>query len=480
MGITSDHSKSQIKFIQIWIYLALTGISAGVLILSIHIFTPYSYWLDELFSVNASSRGWGDLYRSILSDVHPPLYQIILKCWILFFAADEVSTRMLSWAFSIATLYITYKSSKRHGDIFLICALLAIASNGYFSYYGNEVRAYSMLMFCSTLMLLNMPTEKSQATSNLFLLSCILTSWVHYFGLLIASSTLLYLLIFKTEGTGQRIKVITAGLIMSIWPIHHIVNGSLTSKSGGEFWIESSGPIDTVRFASSAIIPSDIPFSGFIFVTMILGLFLCLWYISTKKESGELASTALGRQALAIWTGLIALVGLIDLHTPMSTGRNFIVTVPFFAVSVAAVVAGLSKIHTRGVMLLMAMLLTLCIALLPKSLEEVSRKAQAPEDWRNAIHLALEQSSGKDIYVVQWGEDITDHYIREFSDTKQTVHTYKIGETQIKGPSVIIFARLSPQLRDSLLVDMKVSGGRRIFPEETSKKDNRVGVYAVH
>ncbi|MEB3323146.1 MAG: hypothetical protein VKI81_10030, partial [Synechococcaceae cyanobacterium] len=35
----------------------------------------YSYWLDELYSVTASSQGWKVLYLHwIPNDVHPPLY----------------------------------------------------------------------------------------------------------------------------------------------------------------------------------------------------------------------------------------------------------------------------------------------------------------------------------------------------------------------------------------------------------------------
>lgn len=479
MWIELSQRNQPMAFHRLWKYLALVGVSAGLIILSSIILTPYSYWLDELYSVNASSRNWKELYYFIMSDVHPPLYQVILKCWISMFGAEEVATRTLSWIFSVATLILVHIKTKRYGDIFQTCALLAIASNVYFSHYGNEVRSYSMLMFCSTLIALTMPIERSRSASNIFLISCIIASWVHYFGLLLSIVALTYYFLFNIEGLSGRVKVMACGLIMTFWPLHHIVNGALLGKSGGDFWITSGGFMDTVRFASTAIVPSDLPFSGYIFAGLMLWIFFNLLRLTIKKNSTELAATKLGLQAFAVWIGLIILVGLIDLHTPMSTGRNFIVTVPFFSLSVAAAFSGISTTRNQGVLVLIAVVISCCALLLTKSLEDVSSKAQSPEDWRNATKVAIEQSSGKSLYVVQWGDEITGHYIRKFSNAEQFVHTYKIGETKINNPAVILFARLSPQLLNALDTDMRDAGGRRIFPEDNKKDGNRIGVYVV-
>lgn len=480
MGATLGRVDRPIELGRIWAFLSMVGVGVGVLILSSNILSPYSYWLDELFSVNASSRDWVGLYKVIMADVHPPLYQLILKCWIILFGSGEVATRVLSWLFSVVTLCLAYKMSKRYGSLFLGCFLWVMACNPYFSYYGNEVRAYSMLMCCSTLLLFTMPIEKSRSISNAFLLSCLLASWTHYFGLLMAAVVLFYCFVARVEGIQARLKVVLAGLLITLWPLHHLINGSLIGKTGGSFWIESTGLVDTVRFASTAVIPSDVVFGGFVFVALMAGIFLGLWYVSKRKESRAMASTRFGIQAFAVWCGLIALVGLVDQHTPMSTGRNFIVTVPFFAASVSAIVAGLSNAHPRARLVLLGVVVACCTFLFVKSFEGVSRKAQSPEDWRGATKVAVEQAFGKDLYVVEWGDEITDHYIRKFAPAKPVVHAYRIGETKIKSPSVIIFARLSPKLLDSLLSDMKFSGARRIFPDEKNKEGNRVGVYLVH
>ena len=480
MGAALGRNDSPIDFGRLWVSLSLIGGGVGLLILSSNILLPYSYWLDELFSVNASSREWGGLYKLIMSDVHPPLYQLILKFWIILFGSGEVATRFLSWSFAVVTLWLAYKMSKKYGSLFLGCFLVMIACNPYLSYYGNEVRAYSMLMCCSMLMLFSMPIEKSRSVSNAFLFFCLLASWIHYFGLLMAVIALFYCFVIKIEGLQARLKIALIGLIMTFWPLHHLINGSLIGKAGGSFWIQSNGFLDTVRFASTAVIPSDVVFGGFLFVALMVGIFLGLWYVSKKAESRGMASTKFGVQAFALWCGLIALVGLVDQHTPMSTGRNFIVTVPFFAASVAAVIAGLSKAHPRARWALLGVVVTCSTFLFVTAFEGVVRKAQSPEDWRGATKVAVEQAHGKDIYVVGWGGEITDHYIRKFSPAKPVVHAYRIGETKIKSPAVIIFARLSPKLLDSLSADMKVSGARRIFPGEKNKEGSHVGVYLIH
>ena len=64
-----------------WGYVALLFLAAGVVVSAFTLASPYSYWLDELYSVTASNENFSSLHRIILHDLHPPLYQLLLKGW---------------------------------------------------------------------------------------------------------------------------------------------------------------------------------------------------------------------------------------------------------------------------------------------------------------------------------------------------------------------------------------------------------------
>jgi hypothetical protein len=54
----------------------------GVVLAGTNIWQPYSYWLDELYSVTTSVLPFTEMFRAMLRDVHPPLYQVLLWIWI--------------------------------------------------------------------------------------------------------------------------------------------------------------------------------------------------------------------------------------------------------------------------------------------------------------------------------------------------------------------------------------------------------------
>ena len=53
----------------------------------------YSYWFDELATVSQASLPLPELFRSILFDVHPPLYPLIISAWGNVFGLSEPPPR---------------------------------------------------------------------------------------------------------------------------------------------------------------------------------------------------------------------------------------------------------------------------------------------------------------------------------------------------------------------------------------------------
>jgi uncharacterized membrane protein len=108
-----------------------------------------SLWLDEGTTALVSRMSLEDIFTKFLpGDFHPPLYYLLLKCWTLVFGSSEISLRIPSIIFGLATVYVTYLIAKKIFDkkVGYIAALL-LATSGLSIYYSQEARMYSMTSF---------------------------------------------------------------------------------------------------------------------------------------------------------------------------------------------------------------------------------------------------------------------------------------------------------------------------------------------
>ena len=112
----------------------------------------YSYWWDELYSVVGASLPIEDMFKYlVLPDVHPPLYQVVLKGWVFLFGSDERVLRLLSFLFSTLALIFVWRWGKTRFDKMFFQTLIVLFTTSYlFPYYAQEVRAYGMMLFLST------------------------------------------------------------------------------------------------------------------------------------------------------------------------------------------------------------------------------------------------------------------------------------------------------------------------------------------
>lgn len=78
-------------------FLALVGvvIAAAVAVRIARLGTQ-SYWIDEVFSVRTSSGSLGSLSAASATEIHPPLYAVLLWLWTQLGGMDAAWTRLLS------------------------------------------------------------------------------------------------------------------------------------------------------------------------------------------------------------------------------------------------------------------------------------------------------------------------------------------------------------------------------------------------
>ena len=107
------------------------------------------------------------LERNILHEGHPPLYQIILKCWSVIVGTSETSLRALSSFAALMTLLVIYKTGEllESTDIGVKAALL-LATSPFHVFFSIEARSYSLaILFCSLATLAGVAISNKQRPS---------------------------------------------------------------------------------------------------------------------------------------------------------------------------------------------------------------------------------------------------------------------------------------------------------------------------
>jgi 4-amino-4-deoxy-L-arabinose transferase-like glycosyltransferase len=111
-----------------------------------------SFWLDEAIgAIVVKTFSFREiLLKFPLTDNHPPIYYLILKGWSLIFGYSEMSLRMPSVIFGVATVYLVYKLAKEFTKINPLIPTLLLATSPLHIYYSQEARMYSLAAFLAS------------------------------------------------------------------------------------------------------------------------------------------------------------------------------------------------------------------------------------------------------------------------------------------------------------------------------------------
>ena len=108
-----------------------------------------SLWLDEAVQALTAKNGFAYIFQEIIGDFHPPLYHFLMYFWTKIFGYSEISLRMPSVLFGIATIWMVFLISKRlkAGKYFPFAVSAFMATAPFHIYYSQEARMYSMATF---------------------------------------------------------------------------------------------------------------------------------------------------------------------------------------------------------------------------------------------------------------------------------------------------------------------------------------------
>ncbi|MCP9837746.1 hypothetical protein KBY84_09575 [Cyanobium sp. N.Huapi 1H5] len=304
--------------------------------------TAYSYWSDELWSVAASSADWGVLLHDwLIPDVHPPLYQLLLKLWIGVFGTGEPATRSLSFLIAALGLVAAALCSSGRGAGRRLFTVAFLGTSPSFLFYAQETRSYALSLTLSTLMLgtallLRQRTGRHETALRWgFAISCLLLSLTHYFSLIFV---VVVLAVVTAEGTvfRSRTAAIPLLLLLLLWPLLHGLLSPPVENLTRIDWIEVTPISGTITQFLAGTLPLLDPRQGprglLILLALVGGIGAATFPLFSREASSR-RPPAMGeaRFLLTVIITFVALILAIDPFRPLSQGRYYIVVLPALA-----------------------------------------------------------------------------------------------------------------------------------------------------
>ncbi len=175
-----------------WFILAFLVILAALL--RFCCLDQQSLWLDELWSWEITRRGLAEVFSNVRSDVHPPLYFVLLMFVQKYVGTSEIILRLPSAIFGTIAVVLAFCVGKRlysASEGLVAATFTALISTPI--YYSQEARAYSLLLctaLWTTYHLIDLLEDTMRAAPWKirdvvgYVVAALVAAYSHYFGLL--------------------------------------------------------------------------------------------------------------------------------------------------------------------------------------------------------------------------------------------------------------------------------------------------------
>jgi mannosyltransferase len=375
-----------------------------------------SLWWDEGFSWWLTTVDLKDLWQITwdFEEINMFAYSGLLNIWSRW-GDSEFWLRLPSALFAVGAVWAV----ARLGSILFeprvgLTAALIMALNGFVVYYGQEARAYSMLLFFTTLssyLLLRALKDGELRYWFGFVVVSILCGYTQVFGALQVFSQV-FIVGFLVYAASKRVPkrlIITAGVVLlGMLPLIWFV----LTKRGGIDWI----PHPTL--GSLALIVKSLVGGGVMLITYVP----LIVFGFARRQSHRVPISGGGSFSPAAYVVLcfavpMALVFGISLIRPLTVPRYLIATVA--PLSLAAAV-GIMAIPRRA---LRTVALVVVAALAFRS--SVSQLARGTgEDFRSATNLILQGAMAGEVllFCLPDAKMVFDYYARDKSVIPPTVY----------------------------------------------------------
>jgi uncharacterized membrane protein len=201
--------------------------------------TSFGLFGDETFTVNVARSSWGELLEKVVADiVHPPLFYVLLKVWILAGGQSELWVKLLPCLIAIASIipffFLCRELRMRPEATNLALALMAV--NSYLVFHAQDLRMYSLVMLLTVTSLwlfarLSNSTSPSSLLHFSLFASNLLLVYSHYYGWLVIAVQFLFLLLWGRRKL-PAFSLALAALAVSFSPWAYAAGRAAVKKGG--------------------------------------------------------------------------------------------------------------------------------------------------------------------------------------------------------------------------------------------------------
>lgn len=387
-----------------------------------------SLWVDELATLRRAEveSVSNIIYMAETIDIHPPGIYIIYYYWLKIFSNSEFNFRLLSaiaGILSIIAVYVLAKKlySEKEG---LISAVL-VAVSWFPIYYSQEARPYSLLLLFSILSTLfywqivkQFLSDKNTSVSTyvLYILSAVITIYLHYFGtyLIFLQGVFLFFISMKTKK--YFFKWLTAYLIIFISYLPWIPSMAAQFRGGVGTGIYSApnfeGILDYLYYINNN--------SRLIFIlTIFIMLIAWLSFIrnNTKNKSSQFKSLSGETTFLLLWffIPLICIIVLSHAVRPVFSYKNMIITYAAFPILISRLI-----VNSRFSDLIKTIIVISFVSILLYNLIYHSEYYQKPtkEQFREVVQHVIkhyDNETDADILALTYAREYFDYYFQKFN-----------------------------------------------------------------
>lgn len=345
-----------------------------------------SLWYDEVWYTSVMLDS-SSLSRVLFHDVHPPLYPLLMKGWIMCFGDSEISVRLPSLLFGLGSLGLAFIFSRTlFGTPVALLATLLTTLSPVHIWYSQEAKNNMLLLFLTLLSAYGFQRAFSHGATKdwlLFTVSSVLALWTNHFSIFVVFSlfVILWAIHFtRSSSVSQKwsilstVLVVAAGLLVLL-PVllktETLSRDYLRPFSLGEFYklffvyLSHGNTLRTFSPYSPIQMLMSQPWTlflidGFYVILTLGGLYALGRHIfmdCVRRHSGSIIKSPQAFLLTYILLPPILLSAASILHPEIYIERSMIVVLPPFMILLAYTV--LKVLPVRLMPLLICCLLTL-------------------------------------------------------------------------------------------------------------------------
>lgn len=309
-------------------------------------------WWDEGISLYLANQDVVTILADRAGDIHPPLYFLLLRAWVLFVGSSAWATRFLSALLGTLCVLLLYQLGRRLADsITGGLAALILALSPFLLHHAQEGRMYALVPFLgllSTCLMLRLQEREGPLLWLAYLIVTASALYTHYYAVFIPLFQTVFILRARRRGFLLRWLMAQAGLLFLCLPWLVFVGSRLPASVVGKTRYEQDVSLGLLSFLDRYLRVASLGYleGGSLISAGAYALYLLLALLGIYRWRGKaggpgLALLYLGLPLLGSW--------LINLRFPFDHFPRLLA----FAASAyyLLVAAGLERLGRRSTLL---------------------------------------------------------------------------------------------------------------------------------